>query len=121
MTQKRAGHTCLMIDEEEIIVAGGYDGSNRLQSSEIFNKKTRKWRQGPNIPEIATEATMVKAKVEFEYLAYYFGGYDGDLLSAIYGLKRDLTGFKKICELQTARGGHVALVLKEPIGENCGT
>ena len=121
MTQKRAGHACLMIDEEEIIVVGGYDGSHRLKSSEIFNTRAETWRQGPEIPEKATEGTLVKAKVGFKYLAYHIGGYDGSHFhSAIYGLKRDLTGFKKIGEFQTARDELVAFVLKEPIGEKCG-
>ena len=125
MAQKRFGHACLLIDEEEIIVTGGKhygDPSVVLKSSEIYNLKQRRWRPGPVLPTGILEAQFVKAKPGFKYLGYLIGGdnYGRRSYSAIYGLTKDMQRFVKIGDMTKQRSEHVAFVLSESISEKCG-
>ena len=129
MTQKRRGHSCLMLSEYELMVLGGYggrtlDGRKRtefLNSSEIFNLKEKTWNQGPDLETPLTNAQFLKAKPGSKYLAYVIGGYgDGGHSSAIFGLSQDKNEFKKIGDLKIPRSHHVAFVLPEGIRDKCG-
>ena len=123
MTQKRRSHACLLIDEEEIIVTGGYDydnGNVYLKSSEIYNLKQRRWRPGPDLPIGIAKAQFVKAKPGFKYLGYFIGGRDGPRRSsAIYGLTKDMQRYEKIGYLKRPRNFPSAFVLSESISEKC--
>ena len=129
MTQKRDSHACLLIDEEEIIVTGGYNcysdsdsdhcDSNSncecvvLKSSEIYNVKQRRWRPGPDFPTEIYKAQFVKAKPGHKYLGYLID------YSAIYGLTKDMQRYEKIGDLKRPRNFHTAFVLSESISEKC--
>ena len=116
MTQKRRSHACLLIDEEEIIVTGGYDydnGNVYLKSSEIYNLKQRRWRPGPDFPTDISDAQFVKAKPGFKYLGYLID------YSAIYGLTKDMQRYEKIGDLKRPRNFHTAFGLSESISEKC--
>ena len=121
MTEKRQSHSCSMINEGELIVIGGYDGTNHLSSSSIFNLRKQTWKQGPSLPTITTgHAQFVKSKTGSQYLGYLTGGYgDGGYSSAIYALKKDLSGFEKIGNLKTRRNSHVALLSQGTISDKC--
>ena len=121
MTQKRYGHSCLMLIEYELMVVGGWDGRNYLKSSELFNLKEKTWNRGPDLETTLTDAQFLKAKPGSEYLAYVIGGYgDGGRSSAIFGLTKDKNEFRKIDNLKKGRSSHVAFVLPESISEKCG-
>ena len=68
-----------------------------------------------------TFAQFLKAKTGFEYLGYLIGGeVNREASSAIYGLTKNKDEFKKIGDINTARSGHVALVLPQSISDKCG-
>ena len=117
MTQKRKDHACLLINEEEIIVTGGFNCDNAcvyLKSSEIYNLKQRRWRPGPDLPTGIANAQFVKAKPGFKYLGHLID------YSAIYGLTKDMQRYEKIGDLKTPRLSPFAFVLSESISEKCG-
>ena len=122
MTQERYGHSCLMLSEYELMVVGGYGGSNYLKSSEILNLKEKTWKRGPYFETGLGYAQFLKANAGSKYLAYVIGGRKsyGDYSSAIFGLSQDKNEFKKIGDLKKPRSGHVAFVLPESISDKCG-
>ena len=63
------GHSCLLLNKEVFVVAGG-----RI-TTEIFNLQSRKWRSGPNLPEIKY-FQLVKAQTSSQYAALLIGGND---------------------------------------------
>ena len=129
MIQKRYDHSCLMIDQYELMVVGGSSGGYSgvyLNSSEIFNLKEKTWIRGPDLQEGIKGAQFVKAKSGFEYIGYVIGGRKdngGNKVtdsSTIFGLTQDRKDFKEIGDLHKARSDHVAFVLPESISEKCG-
>ena len=120
MTEKRQSHSCSMINKNELIVIGGYDGSNYLSSSSIFNLRKQTWKRGPSLPTTIYSGQYVKSKPGSQYLGYLTGGYGDDgYSSAIYALKKDLSGFEKIGNFKTRRSSHVAFLSLETISDKC--
>jgi len=118
MPQKRYGHSCFMINNLELMILGGYDGNNDLNSSSIFDLKKQTWKQGPSLPKLIKGDQFVKSKLGTPYLGYLIGGSgeDGDS-SAIYALKNDISSFEKIGNLNKGRFTHVSFLLQEGISD----
>ena len=118
MSEKRYGHSCLVLKREVIVVGGYYK-----KSSEIFNVGNERWRPGPDLPTTISNAQLVKAPPGFKYVAFLIGGYDQSgqsaFSSAIYGLNNDISKFIHVGNIKRARGGHVALVLPSNVVEKC--
>ena len=124
MTQKRESHACFMINDVELMVIGGHDGTHTLKSSSIFHLKKKTWKQGPSLPTATSLGQFVKSKLQSQYLGYLMGGYSPKVslnptLSSIYALKKDLTAFEKIGNLKEQRSGHDAFLSQDAIIERC--
>ena len=120
MTEERRGHSCTMINERELIVIGGYNGTNSLSSSSIFNLRKQTWKRGPSLPTTIYYGQFVKSNPGSQYLGYLIGGSGhGGFSSAIYALKKDLSGFEKIGNFKTRRSSHVAFLSLETISDKC--
>ena len=126
MLEKRSDPGCLKLNQEEIIVVGGYgetaglDEEIILKSSEIYNIKHNSWRPGPDLPKGIKDAQFVNAKPGFRYLGYLIGGIGyGGHSSEIYGLTTALDTFKKIGDIKRSRRLHVAMVLPENTSQKC--
>jgi len=121
MPQKRAGHSCFMINNLELMVIGGKDEDyNYLSSSSIFNLKKQTWKQGPSLPTSNAYGQFVKSKLGSPYLGYLIGGFfDDGYSSDIYALKNDMSSFKKIGNLNKGREFYVAFLLQEGISDKC--
>ena len=121
MTQKRYGHECVKLSEDQILVIGGRDGNRYLKSTEVYHRIQRKWKTGPMMPKPIASGQFVKASPGSKFLGYYIGGYDyGSYSSAIYGLSKDLSNFQLLGNLKKAREGHVAFRLQKSISDKCG-
>ena len=121
MNQKRVKHACAMIDDDRIIVIGGWgENYKRLKTTEILNIKTRQWQSGPSLPTGLADGQFVTASPGFKYLGYYVGGsgYDGHSFF-IYGLTRDLNEFKVLGNIKIERSDHVAIQLAASISDKC--
>jgi len=74
MNSRRVGFAAVAIPSDHtIIVAGGFDGEQVLNTVELYDLRTRTWR---------TLAPMTRARSYFAYTLfersiYVFGGYDG--------------------------------------------
>ena len=129
MLEKRSDPGCLKLNQEEIIVVGGYgetaglDEEIILKSSEIYNIKHNSWRPGPDLPKGIKDAQFVNAKPGFRYSGYLIGGKGDDGHSSeIYGLiygSDALDTFKKIGDIKRSRRLHVAMVLPENTSQKC--
>ena len=49
MLTPRDGHACVMTDEGEVLIAGGWN-ENNLSTVHIFNLVTQEWRESVNLP-----------------------------------------------------------------------
>jgi hypothetical protein len=87
----RHEHGCGKLDTNEvyIIVAGGSDGSNYLDSTEILEPGRDEWKLGPKLPSIIAETTMVEDKLSNSVLLV--GGYDKGSSNKIFKLASPLT------------------------------
>ena len=122
MTQKREGHECVNIDQDRILIIGGYDGNyNTLKSTEVYHRIQRKWKTGPMMPKPIRFGQFVKASPGSKFLGYYIGGIGDDgRSSAIYGLSKDVSNFQLLGNLKKARWDHVAFRLQKSISDKCG-
>ena len=121
MNQKRAGHECVMIDEDRILVIGGHNGNENLKSTDVYARRNHKWTNGPIFPKTIVRGQFLKASPGSKFLGYYLGGYGDDGRSSqIYGLSKDLSNFQFIGNLKKARYDHVAFRLPESISDKCG-
>ena len=120
MTQKRSGHECVKLSEDQILVIGGGDGNDWLKSTEVYHRIQRKWKTGPMMPKPIAVGQFVKASPGSKFLGYYIGGAGDDYSSAIYGLSKDLSNFQLLGNFKKARSGHVAFRLQESISDKCG-
>ena len=122
MTQKRQGHECVKLSEDQILVIGGWDVNGFLKSTEVYHRIQRKWKTGPMMPKPIASGQFVKASPGSKFLGYYIGGYgDGYIRSsAIYGLSKDLSNFQLLGNFKKAREDHVAFRLQESISDKCG-
>ena len=75
MTQKRHDHSCLMLNEYEVMVVGGSDGSNYLKSSEIFNLKEKTWNRGPDLETPLEFAQFLKCNSYHVRIYFFFRFY----------------------------------------------
>ena len=121
MNQKRRGHECVKISEDEILVIGGTDGYGYFNSTEVYDKMYDNWSTGPTMPKPIEWGQFIKASPESQFLGYYLGGFGyGGWSSDIYGLSKDLSNFQLIGNLKEKRSNHVAFRLPESIGDKCG-
>ncbi len=84
-------------NEVYIIVAGGYDGSSPLDSTEILELGSDEWKLGPKLPSIIAETTMVEDKLSNSVLLV--GGYDEGSSNKIFKLASPLTATSQWEEL----------------------
>ena len=90
----RRSHGCGKIksvdtNEVYLIVAGGYDESTRIDSTEILEPGSNEWMLGPKLPVPIAEMMMVEDKVSNSVLLV--GGYDTASSDKIFKLASPLT------------------------------
>jgi len=120
MTQKRYGHECVKLSEDQILVIGGHDGNGYLKSTEVYHRRQRKWKTGPMMPKPIGFGQFVKASLGSKLLGYYIGGITSDgRTSAIYGLSKDLSNIRLLGNMKKRIWGHVAFRLQESISDKC--
>ena len=94
----RHSHGCERLNDESILVAGGYD-FGVLASTEILKVGEHEWINGPNLKEGVWANELVKSNSK-EYVAYNLGGNLNDILyhpsPKIYGLNRDMNEWQLI-------------------------
>ena len=114
LISKRRYHGCLVIENgEKVLVVGGYGediySGRRLNSTEVFDVDTQVFSLGPTIPVAISDFVLVAALPNSEYAGYLVGGRTDDefphTFSDIYGIKRDLTKFKKLDICKREDGG----------------
>ena len=77
-------HSCGMINDNYIVVAGGRNARGTLKSVEIFNKATHNWFKGPPLPVAISYAAMVQHPSGGVVL---IGGQSGlEILDTLYHL-----------------------------------
>ena len=127
MSRERYSHSCLLVNEQELIVIGGEGedlNDDTDSTSEIFNFRERAWRPGPVLPIHFDSGKLLKAKESSEYIGYILGGWGSGAGSGllIHGLTKDLRNVVKLgsIEIEEARrNSFVALALPETISEKC--
>jgi hypothetical protein len=103
--------------EMSVIVAGGYDGSSSMSSTEILNEGSNKWQAGPELPIDIDESQMIEDRDGGVVL---IGGYSDSTLSrdTIYQLPhggKDAVWTKIKQKLQTGRYHHTAFLVPDNI------
>merc|ERR1712179_734101 len=91
-----------------LLVSGGYDGSYRLDSTEIFNPSLGSWRAGAALP---SPRDGLRA-VNIDNRVLLFGGSDGSHLDTI--LEYDINGdsYTQLGTMIHARERHAISVVK---------
>jgi len=60
MKTARQYHGCSVINDNTVVVAGGYDNDDgAISSTEYFNLNSLKWSNGPELPENVSQAKML--------------------------------------------------------------
>ena len=48
--QERGSHSCVLMDNGEVMVVGGHGNIGHLESTEFYDPNTDTWRYGPDLP-----------------------------------------------------------------------
>ena len=108
MKEKRNYHSCFYdIKSNSVYVIEGWNGSNRLATTEKWNLDTNQWESTPSLPEPLTYSAGVASK-SMDYIGFVAGGNtNSGITNKIFGLRRrDLNWEVMPQRLQTARNSH---------------
>ena len=108
MNQKRNSHSCFYDDHtNSVFVAGGYNGNNRLASTEQWNLDTNQWISTPDLHEPLYYSAGAASKSS-QFVGFLAGGtpYAGRT-NKVLGLRRsDLVWEVMPQQLKIARELH---------------
>mmetsp|Transcript_43639 Transcript_43639/g.79571 ORF Transcript_43639/g.79571 Transcript_43639/m.79571 type:complete len:333 (+) Transcript_43639:14-1012(+) len=77
MLQARGGCAAALLDAERVIIVGGFDGTNRLASTEILNLETMTFAPGPSLSTARSGHVCLSVGEEGYERPIVFGGFDG--------------------------------------------
>lgn len=105
----------------QIVVMGGYDGSDYLSSTEILDVNSMTWRTGPALPISVSRNRGLQSEVG-PYLGFSTGGYNGQSQNKIYGLKKtskEIFEWEEVHSMTTARYLHSVVNTPKTLLPNC--
>ena len=74
----RLGHTTTLIEDKKLLIFGGFDGTNTLNDTFIYDIKKKEWKKikiegKPPNPRAGHTSTLIKETSEI----FIFGGTEG--------------------------------------------
>jgi N-acetylneuraminic acid mutarotase len=109
MAKARIGHTTTLLPNGKLLVVGGYDGSSRLASAEVYNPATGAWSSTGSLTQARehhTATLLPNGKL------LVVGGYDGSSRLASAEVYDPATGaWSPASALTQARVHHTATLL----------
>ena len=109
MITPRVGAACCEIKDDDgkttkILVAGGYSGTEKLKTTEIYDLTQETWTSGPAIDSKIHNSRLVTAPSGSSYAAYILTGLrDTDNQKDINGISRDLSEWTKLGSIARER------------------
>ena len=123
MITPRVGAACCEIKDDDgqttkILVAGGYSGTEKLKTTEIYDLTQETWTTGPAIDSKIHNSRLVTAPSGSSYAAYILTGLrNTDNQKDINGISRDLSEWTKLGSIARERTATtVIMVDKNRIG-----
>ncbi len=111
MSTKRSGPASCVVGGSKIIVAGGYDGSNRLNTAEVFVFETNKWTAIASMREKGTAFSGVLLDDDTTFLVT--GGYNrGTSLASCEQLDTTTMTWSAAPTMATARASHCTVLYR---------
>ena len=109
MITPRVGAACCEIKDDDgqttkILVAGGYSGTEKLKTTEIYDLTQETWTTGPAIDSKIHNSRLVTAPSGSSYAAYILTGLrNTDNQKDINGISRDLSEWTKLGSIERER------------------
>ena len=128
MLEERSRHCSLAIVDphtritKSILVIGGntspgswfgFNGSQLMKSTEIYDIATATWRRGPDLPIEISYSSCVSAPVCSQFACYVVGGCTklDKYCRSIFALTKDLSNWKLIGHIGVGRNDHITIPL----------
>lgn len=109
MTTRRAAHTATLLPDGKVLVAGGFENGNNLQSTELFDPTTETFQASPKLSVARAGHTATLLSNGKVLIA---GGYNGNYLANAELYDPATNSFTPTSAMTTARSGHVATLLQ---------
>ena len=125
MITPRVGAACCEIKDDDgqitkILVAGGYSGTEKLKTTEIYDLSQETWTSGPALDSKIHNSRLVSAPSGSSYAAYILTGLrDTDNQKDINGISKDLLQWKKLGSIERERTATTVIMVDKYLIGGC--
>ena len=125
MITPRVGAACCEIKDEDgqttkILVAGGYSGTEKLKTTEIYDLSEETWTSGPAMDSKIHNSRLVSAPSGSTYAAYIMTGLrDTDNQKDIDGIFMDLSQWTKLGSIERERTATTVIMVDKNLIGGC--
>ena len=125
MITPRVGAACCEIKDDygqtiKILVAGGYSGTEKLKTTEIYDLSQETWTSGPALDSKIHNSRLVSAPSGSSYAAYIMTGLrDTNKQKDINGISRDLSHWTKLGSIERERTATTIIMVDKNLIGGC--
>ena len=125
MITPRVGAACCEIKDDDgqttkILVAGGYSGTEKLKTTEIYDLSQETWTSGPAIDSRIHNSRLVTAPFGSSYAAYILTGLrDTNNQKDINGISKDLSRWTKLGSIERERTATTVIMVDKNLIGGC--
>ena len=125
MVTPRVGAACCEIKDDagqitKILVAGGYSGTEKLKTTEIYDISQQTWTSGPSIDSKIHNSRLVTAPFGSSYAAYILTGLrDTDNQKDINGISKDLSQWTTLGSIERERTATTVIMVDKNLIGGC--
>ena len=125
MIMPRVGAACCEIKDDagqitKILVAGGYSGTEKLKTTEIYDLSQETWTSGPDFNSKIHNSRLVSAPSGSSYAAYIMTGLrDTNKQKDINGISRDLSHWRKLGSIERERTATTVIMVDKNLIGGC--